>query len=106
MIAVGLLIGVAFAQSTPVATPSDFDRALKCRAYAPVMGALLSPAQTKKLVTYWTAKTEELGKAAGQTPQQVEMSTLLIPIKADDADAVLATCMQAWAADPKSKKPF
>jgi hypothetical protein len=98
---------IAFGQ-TAVAT--EYETALKCRAYAPlytpVLSRMLSSGQAQKFADYWVARADNLGNKAGRTPQQVYASTLAIELKADQVDGVLATCLETWGASKDRQAPL
>ena len=106
-----LLMTAMLAGQTVSATAStEYETAVKCRAYAPVytpaLSRMLSPQQAEKFADYWVVKTEKLGKKAGRTPQQVYASTLVISLKAEEVDAVLAHCLEVWGASGDRKEPL
>lgn len=84
---------------TPDPAPDPLATAMRCRAYAPVMSAIASSERTRIFEAYWTARTEELGKAQGLSAAAVGMKTLIIPIKPDDARETLAACLDMVEAE-------
>lgn len=98
----------SLAGQSPEAPPTPFDAALRCRAYAPLMRSVFAGMKVPaggdlavEVEAYWIARSKALGKAQGLDNAAIDMKTLVIPIKADDADATLAACLQGWAARAK-----
>lgn len=98
----------ALVGQSPAASTSAFDAALRCRAYAPVMRSVLAGMKVpaggdlaSDVEAYWTARSEALGKAAGFDSAAIEVKTLVIPIRAEEADATLSKCLEGWAARAK-----
>jgi hypothetical protein len=106
-----LMAAMALAHAAPsTAAPTEYETALKCRAYAPVytpvLSRMLSAPQARKFAEYWVTKTEKLGKKMGLAPKQVYGSTLVIELKAEEVDAVLAHCLEVWGASKDNKAPL
>lgn len=84
------------AASTAAPAPTPLDAALRCRAYAPLASVFLAPDDHRRFSDHWLKRTEELGRADGLGTDAVSMRTLVIPIKADDAESTLAACLEQW----------
>lgn len=89
------LLALLVGQVMP-APPTPLDAAMRCRAYAPVASVFLAPDDHRRFGDFWIKRTEELGREQGLGADAVAMRALVIPIRADDADATLSSCLEQW----------
>ena len=104
IVAMIMASAILFADTPVIAAQIDdeaaFKQALECRAYTDFGKSLLSKFPNMlRIITkqnfYWTRRSEDLGQKFHLPPEVVWMKSLVIELKSERVDSVLASCLSA-----------